>query len=191
MEKQEGERDTAHGWVGQHSAITASTSTFYFFLAILPFPSTRVFACAEGTPTHTARSRLRTPSAGWEREQQQHARKMKKMEHTHHRRITTLLLLLLAALPAAVLSQNGPGDNWEAYLPAGWKGRPQFRDPGRQGHPYCGPCRFYDPGRSECRYWEACSPGAVGSGGRNCGACFAFVNDNALGHCERVDVECG
>ena len=106
-----------------------------------------------------------------------------------------LLLVLLLATCGLLAAQNGPDEDWRAYLPSGWEKRPQFRDPEKQGHPYCGPCRFFDPaaggGAGECRYWPACSPSGRGSGGRNCGACVAFVNDNALGHCERVDVACG
>jgi hypothetical protein len=106
--------------------------------------------------------------------------------------VRPLLLLFLLFVVAA--GQNGPDDDWRAYLRSGWERLPQFRDPDGKGRPYCGPCRFFDPASGEggaCRYWENCTPSGRGAGGRNCGACFAYVNDNALGHCARVDVACG
>ena len=89
------------------------------------------------------------------------------------------------------LSQNGPNDDWQKWLPTNWRSLPQFME--YKGAPYCGPCRFWDskagakPGdESACRYWAACHPGANGKGGKNCGPDSAFVNDNWLGHCENV-----
>jgi hypothetical protein len=138
---------------------------------------------AGGRPTGAAAATARPPTR----------RRFLLLPPTTTTTLFLLSLLLLSLRPAA--AQNGPDDDWRAYLPSGWETRPQFRDPDRRGHPYCGPCRFFDPaadgGVGACRYWAACAPSGQGSGGRNCGACFAFVNDNALGHCERVDVACG
>ena len=92
-------------------------------------------------------------------------------------------------MTARHLKQNGPNDDWQKWLPANWRSLPQFKE--YKGAPYCGPCRYWPSGskpgdESACKYWEKCSPGANGKGGKNCGPDAAFVNDNWLGHCENV-----